>query len=321
MPTILITEHVHPDALARLGQEPGFEVVEAVGDSASARDALARVDAIGVRIQRIDASVMERAPRLRVIAKHGVGTDNIDLAAASARRIVVLNTPDANKIAVAEHAMAMMLALVKRLAIYDAALRAGDWSFRDLLVAEELAGRSLSILGFGRSGQELARRAAAFDMSLVAWGRSVDRAVAARLGVRVVTSLNEALASADFVSLHTPRAHASRPLLGASEIAAMREGAFLVNCARGGLVDETALAEALRLNRLAGAGIDVFEAEPPAPDNPLLAADLNNLIVTPHSAGNTREASRRMGLEMADNIIAGLNGRPDASRIVYPPRA
>lgn len=321
VPTILITEHVHPDALARLRQEPDFEVVEAAGDPEKVRRSLDRADAIGVRIQRIDAAVIEAAPRLSIIAKHGVGTDNIDLAAASARGVLVLNTPDANKVAVAEHAMALMLALAKRLAGHNAALRSGDWRFRDGLRAEELAGRGLAILGFGRSGQELARRAAAFDMSLVAWGRSVDRGVAERLGAQVAANLGEALALADFVSLHTPRIDAVRPLLGAAEIAQMRPGAYLINCARGGLVDEAALAAALRSGRLAGAGIDVFDVEPPAPDNPLFAADLGNLILTPHSAGNTREASRRMGLEMADNIIAGLSGRHNASRIVRPPRA
>jgi D-3-phosphoglycerate dehydrogenase len=321
MPKVLITEHVHPDALSRLRQEPDFDVIDAGGDAALAREALPCADAIGVRILRIDAAMIEAATRLRVIAKHGVGTDNIDLTASSARGIIVLNTPDANKIAVAEHAMALMLALAKRLAIHDGALRAGDWRLRDALVAQELAGRRLAILGLGRSGQELARRAAAFDMSLVAWGRSIDVAIAGRLGVHVAAGLTEALASADFVSLHTPRVHASRPLIGASEIASMREGAFLINCARGGLIDEAALAQALRCKRLAGAGIDVFQDEPPSPDNPLLAADLDTLIVTPHIAGNTREASRRVGLEMADNIIAGLNGRPDASRIVRSPRA
>lgn len=321
VPRILITEHVHADALARLRQEPDFEVVEAGGDPVIVREALVNADAIGVRIQRIDAALINAAPRLRIIAKHGVGTDNLDLAAASARGIVVLNTPDANKVAVAEHAMALMLALAKRLPMHDAALRAGNWRFRDALAAEELAGRSLAILGFGRSGQELARRAAAFDMSLIAWGRSVEPAVADRYGVQVAASVGEALASADFVSLHTPRVNASRALLGAAEIGTMRRGAFLVNCARGGLVDEPALAEALRCNHLAGAGIDVFDVEPPAQDSPLLAPDLPNLILTPHSAGNTREASRRMGLEMADNIIAGLNDRYDVSRIVHPPRA
>jgi len=316
VPTILITEHVHADALARLRREPDFEVVAAGGDSAVLRDTLARVDAIGVRIERIDAALIEAAPRLRVIAKHGVGTDNIDLVAAQARAIVVLNTPDANKVAVAEHAMALMLALAKRLARHDGALRSGDWRLRDALMAEELAGRCLAILGFGRSGQELARRAAAFDMSLIAWGRTVDSVVAERFGVQVAASLHEALANADFISLHTPRIDAGRPLLGAAEIAIMREGAFLINCARGGLVDEAALADALRSRRLGGAGVDVFETEPPAPYSPLLSGGLDNLIVTPHSAGNTREASRRMGLEMADNIIAALKGCPDAARIV-----
>lgn len=321
MPTILLTEHVHPDAVSMISREPGYDVVMAGGDAGIVQGALDRVEAIGVRIQRLDSRLIEAAPRLRLIAKHGVGTDNIDLAACAARGILVLNTPDANKIAVAEHVMALMLALVKRLPTYDAALREGDWGFRDRLVAEELAGRTLAILGYGRSGQELAWRAAAFDMTLVAWGRTIDRAATERLGVRAAADLGEALTAADFVSLHTPRVHASRPLLGTRELAMMKPGAFLINCARGGLVDEVALAAALRSGHLAGAGIDVFDVEPMGADNPLLAADLDNVIVTPHSAGNTREASRRMGLEMAENIIAGLAGRHDPSRIVRTPSA
>ncbi len=316
MPTIVLSEHVHPDAIALLRREPGFDVIDATGDAESLMMGLAQAEALAVRIKRIDAAILASAPRLRVIAKHGVGTDNIDLVACAARNILVLNTPDANKIAVAEHAMTLMLALAKRLSRYEAALRSGDWRFRDRLVASELAGRTLAILGFGRSGQALARRAAAFDMSIAAWGRTVDRAVADKLGIIVCETVTEALNQADFISLHTPSVDASRPLLGAAEIAVMKPGAFLINCARGGLLDELALADALREGRLAGAGIDVFDVEPPPPDHPLLAADLTNVIVTPHSAGNTQEASRRMGLDMAENIIAGLGGRHDPARVV-----
>lgn len=316
VPTIVLSEHVHRDAIARLRQEPDFKLIDANGSQDALIAGLAQADALGVRIMRIDAAMLAAAPRLRVIAKHGVGTDNIDLGACAARNILVLNTPDANKIAVAEHAMTLMLALAKRLARYEAALRSGDWRFRDQLVASELAGRTLAILGFGRSGQALARRAAAFEMRLAVWGRTIDRVVADELGVSVCATLTEALGQADFVSLHTPRVDAKRPLLGAAELAAMKPGAFLVNCARGGLVDEKALADALRTGRLAGAGIDVFDVEPPLPDNPLLAADLPNVILTPHSAGNTHDASRRMGLDMAENIIAGLAGQHDPARVV-----
>lgn len=319
MPTILITEHIHPDAVARLKREPGFEVVEAAGSQRVIQETLDWADAIGVRIMRLDAAMLAEAPRLRVIGKHGVGTDNIDLLACAARGVVVLNTPEANKIAVAEHAMALILALAKRLSPSDAALRHGDWHFRDHVLSEEVAGRSLAILGLGRSGQELARRARAFDMTLLAWGRRVDRGVADALGVRVVATLGEALAAADYVSLHTPRVHPTKPLLGRDEIALMKPGTILINCARGGLVDEVALAEALRDGRLGGAGIDVFDAEPPPGNHPLLAPGLDNVILTPHTAGNTREASRRMGMEMAENIIAGLAGRLDGAPVVRPP--
>lgn len=317
MPTILLTERVHPDAVILLRQQPGYHVI----DASDARDdevhqALGDVAAIGVRIRRIDAAVLAAAPKLRVIAKHGVGTDNIDHDVCAQRGILVLNTPDANKVAVAEHAFAMMLALVKQLARYEEAARASDWKFRDQPSACELAGRTLAVIGFGRSGQELARRARAFDMRVFAWGRSVDRARAEALGVDVARDLDMALAVADFVSLHVPKPNTGGALIGRREFALMKPGAMLVNCARGGVVDESALAAALRSQHLGGAGIDVFDQEPPPLDHPLLARDLPNVLVTPHSAGSTKESARRMALEMAANIIAGLSGRHDPSHIV-----
>lgn len=313
---VILTEYVDAAAVEMLRAETGLKVLVAADlDAAGLRQALSRAAAVGVRIQRIDAAMIAAAPNLRIIAKHGVGTDNIDLEAATRRGVAVLNTPDANKIAVAEHAFALLLALAKRLPAADAAVRSGDWGVRDRHEVIELAGRTLAIVGFGRSGQELAVRARAFGMHVVTWGRTVDARRAAGLGVDVVPSLAEALGRADAVSLHVPRSPGP-PLIGAAEIARMRRGALLVNCARGGVVDEAELADALRSGHIGGAGIDVFESEPPAIGHPLLA--LPNVIATPHAAGNTRAALRRMALGMAENIVSGLAGQIAPERLVNP---
>ncbi|MCB1522249.1 MAG: hydroxyacid dehydrogenase [Hyphomicrobiaceae bacterium] len=312
---VFLTEHVHPDAVELLRRAPGIELVEGPSLSeADAAAAFAAADALGVRIRNLCAADLDQAPGLRVVAKHGVGTDNIDVAHCTMRAIPVLNTPDANKVAVAEHAMMLMLALAKRLPQSDKAVREGNWRLRDGHDVRELAGRTLAIIGFGRSGQELARRAAAFDMRVLAWGRTLDAGALAAFGVEPAGSLTDALAEADIVSLHMPRPPGGGYLIGANEIALIKSGALFINCARGGIVDEAALAEAVASGQIGGAGMDVFEREPPPLDHPLLHCP--GVIVTPHAAGNTREASRRMGIEMAENILAALDGRIPEDRLV-----
>ncbi|MFN3869394.1 MAG: hydroxyacid dehydrogenase [Hyphomicrobiaceae bacterium] len=315
MPTVLITERVHADAVALLEAEPGFDVV--LGDEMEAaqfEEALTRADAIGVRVHRLGADVLARAPHLKVIAKHGVGTDNIDHAHCTARGIVVTNTPDANKISVAEHAMMAMLALAKRMSAWDGAVRSGLWQNAAVPLPYELAGRTLALVGFGRSARELARRARAFDMEIAVWSRSVDEAALAAVDGRRFERLEDAIAAADVVSVHVPRVAGAPPLISATEIGMMRRGALLVNCARGGIVDEAALAGALISGHVGGAGIDVFETEPLPAESLLRKAP--NVIFSPHIAGVTDESLRRVGLEMARCIVDGLTGRIVADRVV-----
>lgn len=315
MPTVLITERVHAEAVALLTAEPGFEVI--LGSELAADDfasALARADAIGVRVHRLGADVLECAPHLKVIAKHGVGTDNIDHAYCTARGIIVTNTPDANKISVAEHAMMLMLALAKQMTAWDGAVRSGAWQKAAVAMPYELAGRTLTLVGFGRSARELARRARAFDMEIAVWSRSVDEAALAAVAGRRFERLDDALGAADVVSLHVPRIAGAPPLISGSELGAMRRGALLVNCARGGIVDEAALADALASGHVGGAGIDVFETEPLPADSPLHGAP--NVIFSPHIAGVTNESLRRVGVEMARCIVDGLAGRIAADHVV-----
>jgi D-3-phosphoglycerate dehydrogenase len=220
---------------------------------------------------------------------------------------------DVNSRAVAEHAMALILATTKRLHEYDAHLRAGDWNFRNELVAGELFGATLLIVGFGRIGQHVAAMAAPFGMRILAFDRYRRDDEIRAGGAAPVQRLEDGLRQADIVSLHIPRTD-GRPVLSAEELAAMKRTAIIVNTARGGLIDEAALAQALNDGRLAAAGLDVFRDEPPKPDDPLLLS--SHTIVTPHAAGLTEACAGRMSVAAARNILDFFAGRLDPSLVV-----
>ncbi|MCD6360269.1 MAG: phosphoglycerate dehydrogenase [Armatimonadetes bacterium] len=295
------------DNVAREGVEllAAHEVVEARGWS---RDevlaAVADADALMVRSgTRVDAEMIETGAKLRVIARAGVGVDNIDVAAATRRGIAVVNTPTGNTISAAEHTLGMMLAAARKIPLADAAMKAGEWPKSECL-GRQLYGKTLGVVGLGRIGQEVARRARAFEMRLLGCDPYVTEERAAELGVRLV-ALEELLAEADVVTLHAALTDESRHLIGAEEFALMRDGALLVNCARGGLVDESALKEALRSGRLAAAALDVFEGEP-EPDAELVG--LPNVVATPHVAASTEEAQVHVAREAALQVLDVLEG-------------
>lgn len=317
MARVLVVGHVHEAGLARLRDRPGLETVT-LDERASAElpQALAAAEAVIVRTAALPGPAIAAAPRLKVIAKHGVGYDNIDVAAATARRIPVTVTATANAVSVAEHAFAQMLQLAKLGGEMDAAVRRGDWAARTRLVAVELAGRTLLVVGLGRIGSRVARRALAFEMRVVVVDPFLPAERIRGLGCEPAASLEAALPEADIVTLHCPLGPRTRGMLGAAELALLRPHAFLVNTARGGLVDEAALVAALRAGRLAGAALDVMAHEPPAADDPLLAAP--RLLLSPHVAGVTKESTLRMALEAADNVLAGLDGRLDPAVVVNP---
>jgi len=258
------------------------------------------VDAIIAGGERIDGRVIAAAPRLRVISRHGVGYDAIDVAAATRAGVAVTITPGTNHVAVAELALGLMITLARSIVPMREALMREDWTRNP---GTELAGKTLGIVGLGRIGQALALRARAFEMTIVAHDVAIDAEFARWHGVRSL-SLDALLQASDFVSLHTPALADSRPLLGARELALMRRTAYLVNTARGSLVDETALLHALREGRIAGAALDVFAAEPPL-GNPLLA--LPNVLATPH-IGGTLEAGARTALLATQNALQVLAG-------------
>jgi len=260
-----------------------------------------------VRTAEIPASVINAGKQLKVIARHGVGYDNIDVKAATARKIPVCITPRANALSVAEHVLAFMLAWAKRIVPYDAATRKNDWDIRNSYGAFDLDGKTIGILGMGRIGVLVCQKAkAAFNMEVLAYDPLVPREVMEKAGARVAT-IPEILTAADFVTLHVPSNPETKGMIGEAQFKMMKRSAFLINCARGPIVDEAALVKALKDGTIAGAGLDVFDPEPPTADNPLFG--LPNVLLSPHSAGLTVECVIRMATHAAQAIVDVLEGR------------
>jgi D-3-phosphoglycerate dehydrogenase len=270
------------------------------------RQALPGYHALVVRSRtKVTAGLLEAGPALRVVGRAGVGVDNIDVAAALARGIVVVNSPLAATTAVAEHTLALMLALARQVPAADAALKQGRWE-KSAFMGTELSGKTLGLLGLGRIGAAVAVRATAFGMTVLAFDPYLDPDQVRSRGAGPA-GLDEVLAQADYLSLHLPLTAETRGLLGASALARMKPGARLVCAARGGVVDEAALREALDAGRLAGAALDVFEHEPPPPGS--LAAH-PRVIATPHIGAQTAEAQACAGEMVAQEVLAALRGGP-----------
>jgi D-3-phosphoglycerate dehydrogenase len=251
---------------------------------------------------RVTRAAIAAATRLEVIGRAGAGVDTIDVDAATQRGIVVMNTPGGNTTAVAEHTLALLLALARRVPLADATLKAGRWE-KSRLQGVELFGKALGILGLGRIGGEVARRALGFRMQVLAYDPYLTREAAERLGVESL-ELDELLTRSDFITIHTPLTGDTRHLIGAAELARMKPGVRLINCARGGIIDEAALAQALATGHVAGAAIDVFEQEPPPADHPLLR--LEQVVATPHLGAATDEAQAAVALAIADQVADAL---------------
>jgi D-3-phosphoglycerate dehydrogenase len=303
---------MHAEAVARLEQEadvrvsPGWDEETLISELHDA-DAL-----IMMGTGRVTRRVIESAPGLRIIARHGTGTDNVDLEAARERGIIVTNTPDATTASVAEHTVGLLLAVSRRIALADRGLRAGNWGVRGRCLGVDLAGRALGVVGFGRIGRRVATICHdGLGMSVVYhdlqpsptgwdWAQHLP--------------LDGVLSSADAVTLHVPLTPATRHLIGRRELALLKPTAILVNASRGPVVDEQALIEALRQGRLAGAALDVFEEEPVRGVHPL--CEFDNVVLTPHIASATGETVRRMALEATEEVLAVLQGRQPRYRVV-----
>lgn len=277
--------------------------------SAELKELLPGCDGFIAGLDAIDRAALEGADRLQVIARYGVGVDNVDLDAAAEKGIIVTNTPGANSGSVAELAVALMLALGRNLVEAATAARAGGWP---RLQGTSLEGRCVGLLGFGAIGRQVARRLAGFGCRVLAYDPFPDTAAAAESGVELA-SFNQVLAQADFLSLHLPVLPETRRLVNAAFLAQMKDGACLVNTARGELIDEAALVDAIRSGKLRGAALDVFPVEPPAPDNPLL--QLPQVLVTPHISSHTDIATRNMGSLALAECLAVLRGETPCYRV------
>jgi D-3-phosphoglycerate dehydrogenase len=304
---IVIADQLPASAVGLLQSIPGATVDAKAGRPAAdlARD-LAEADALVVRsATKVTAALIEAAPKLRVIARAGTGVDNVDVPAATARGILVVNAPGANSISVAEHAIGLMLALARAVPAADATMKRGVWD-KKKLTGIELRGKTLGLVGLGRIGQEVAARARAFGMAIVAHDPFISEQVAGTLGVELL-DLDTLCARADYISLHLPSTPETRHLFDRARFAKCRKGARIINTARGELIDEPALAEAITSGQIAGAGLDVFEKEPP-PDGSLTS--LPQVVATPHISASTVEAQEQVGLETAaavrDFLLDGI---------------
>jgi D-3-phosphoglycerate dehydrogenase len=297
--SVLIADRISPGGVELLRSTPGMEVTISTGLGPSElAGVIGSHDGLIVRsASRVTADAFGSAGRLRVIGRAGTGVDNIDLDAATRAGVVVMNTPGGNSIAAAEHTFALLLSLARNVPQANRDLVEGRWE-RKRYAGIELAGKVLGIVGLGRIGREVARRAAGFRMELLGYDPYVSKRVAADCGVRIVM-LEALVASSDIITLHLPVSEETRHLIDAKMLELAKPGARLVNCARGGLVDDEALLEALEANRIAGAALDVFETEPPTGSR-LVAHP--RVVATPHLGASTREAQDRVGTEIAAKV-------------------
>lgn len=311
--TILVTGPDLDMAAARLVADHGYKSVHTppYADGAVIAEYLQKTGAEGIvsRMGRLDAAVMDAAPQLRVISKHGVGVDNIDIQAAADRGIPVLVATGANAVSVAEHAIALLLATVKRILPLDAGLRAGRWE-KPGFSGRELAGSTLGLMGMGAIAQATGRMAKGLGLTLAGYDPYAPDSAFEALGVARCATVEDLLARSDILSLHCPLTDQTRGILNAEAIARMPRGAWVINTARGGLIDEAALVEAIRSGHLAGAGLDTFAVEPPAADHPFFGVP--EIVLTPHIGGVTREAGARVGVDAVRGIFQILDGQPVA---------
>jgi D-3-phosphoglycerate dehydrogenase len=306
-PRVIVVERMDPLGPELLKREADvIELYDRPGETLEQH--LPDADGLVVRIAKITPERIALAPNLKVIGKHGIGVDNIDLAAATARGVHVVFTPGSNQEAVAEHTLMLMLMLARRVEEVVALSRAGQFNAgRDVPPGIDMLGKTLGLVGMGRIGGRLAEICrSAFSMTVLAFDPYADKARASQLGVELRGDLESVLRESDFVSIHAPLTPETHHIVGGPQLKLMKPGAFLVNCARGGLVDEQALADALKAGTIAGAGIDVWAEEPPPADHPLLHEP--RCIVTPHVAGGSVEARRETARMVAEETLRVLRG-------------
>jgi D-3-phosphoglycerate dehydrogenase len=308
-PLVVLSGPIHPDGHAQLEAEA--RVVVAEDNEASVRAAAAEAQGLLLRGgPPATEALMAALPRLRVVGRHGVGLDSVDIPAATRLGVAVVHAPGSNSQAVAEHALMLMLVAAKRALVVDRWTRAGEWRGRRDYQNIELAGKTLGIVGVGNIGRRVARFAGALGMRVLGYDKYVAPDEVRRRGAEPVESLEALLSQVDVLTCHTPLTEETRHMIDARRLALLRPGAIFINTSRGGVQEERALFEALATGRLAAAGIDVFEQEPCHVDNPLLRLD--NVVCSSHVAGVTREATRQAALQVTAEMLRVLRGeRPD----------
>ena len=305
LPKVLIADSISKRGVDELSRDGALEVSFQTGLTESELvKIIPEFSALVVRSQtKVTAQILNAGARLRVVGRAGVGVDNVDVETATRRGIIVLNAPGGNTVSTAEHTFSLLLSVARKIPQADASMRGKSWD-RKNFEGIELYNKTLGVIGMGRIGSELSRRAIAFGMRVIAYDPYLSAARARALQVELVDELDDLLASANFISLHTPLTEETHHLVDATRLAKTKRGVRVINCARGGLIDEDALANALHSGQVAGAALDVFEIEPLPSDSPLRAAP--NLVLTPHLGASTAEAQESVGIEIAQSIRAAL---------------
>ena len=316
MKKIAIIEKIHKDGLELLEKNPEYqyELITDISEE-NLKKKLPEFDGCTLRVSKLNENILKHCPKLKVISRHGVGYDNVDLAAIKKNRITLTVTATANAVAVAEHVMFMLLNICKRKTMYDDAVKNGKFNDRNKLPKTiELWGKNILIAGFGRIGQALIKRCLGFEMNVFVYDPFINEEKIKSLGGIKVDNLENSLSKIDMISLHLPLTNETKNLIDINLIKKMKKNCIIINAARGGIINEIDLDRALNENLIFGAGLDVFDIEPPKEDNPLLKND--KVFLSPHTAAFTEECMTRMGKETIQNIIDFFDEKLEKSKIV-----
>ena len=312
---VLVASNIAKEAIEKMRSE-GIEVdVKAGISEEELKEIIENYDALIVRSSpKVTKEVIERGKRLKIIGRAGVGVDNIDIGTATQKGIIVVNAPGGNTISTAELTMGMMIAAARKIPQADRSVKDGKWE-RKKFVGVELRGKTLGIIGLGRIGYEVAKRAKAFDMNVIAYDPYISEDRARELSVKLV-SFDELIEKSDIITVHVPKTKETENMISEREFERMKDGVIVINCARGGIIDEVALAKAIKSGKVYAAALDVYSSEPPGRDNELLNFD--NVVTTPHIGASTREAQKNVGLIIAEDIINAYHGYPVKNAINLP---
>ena len=308
MKRVLVTEEIHPNGMAILEKAPGVEIVRIDDiEPKTLRAAVQDVDGIVVRTAMFPRDILQAAPRLQVVSRHGVGCDNIDVAHLTERGIPMAIAAGANALSVAEHTLGLMLACARDFIQQDELVKSGQWADRNRFRALDLFGAKVVVVGFGRVGRRVAPLLTAMGMHVVVADIKLDEVLAKQMGCYGVADFRPELAGADFLTLHVPLDDSTRHIVSTAELGAMNKGSIVINCARGGVVDDQALIAALNSGHIRAAGVDVMPVEPPAPDDPLIGR--KDVVMTPHNGAGAMSSVIAMAEMAAQNVIDLFDGK------------